>query len=594
MNSNQKARFYGRKYLTLLLPVVIPLLILGLVSMTVTGNLINQEMTELTRKQLDVLKYDLEQTIVEMDSLNLAFASNNSVVSVVDDVLSREDTISFEDIRQVRILQNFLNAQINGKPYVDSFYLYLEAYPDRFFDSARGIVEIEDFTDKGWRDSYLARGQGELLWTENRNIYRYDFETTPRPCITFYRRIFPALNKRDGVLVLNLDRTYFDSLLEDSRLYREQSIFLLDRFGDIILSTGDNGKIPLGENRNGPASPEGDFSLTGERGNRYFRYVSPVDYYGWKIVSLIPEKSLTYVYDTIRNLIIVLLALSLFLGLLLTLSLMRRNSKRVAAVTALFEQAEKGNIPIIPPKERHDEYDYMIQTLIRTFLNERYAKLQLSERRTREENLELKTLRAQINPHFLFNTLESLYWMVYGEEGLPSPASIMIKDLSSLLRYSMENGERVTLAEEIDHGKSYLAIQQVRYRDKIRVFWHVDGQTMKIPVVKLLLQPLLENAIYHGVRNLPGGGEIHVRTELTGEGDLKVQVRDNGKGMGDADRAKLISVLSRDVPPDNHIGLYNTHRRLMLNYGSPYGLNFPLCREGGFAVYALLPGVIVE
>ncbi len=586
MNRNQKARFYARKYLTSLIPVVLPLLILGLVSMTATGKLIREEMTSLTKKQLDVLRYDLEQTILELDSLNLAFGSNNSVISVVDEVLSKRDTLSFEDIRQVRILTNFLNAQINGKPYVDSFYLFLESYPDRFFDSGQGIVEFDQFTDRSWRESYLSRGREDLLWTEGRDIYRYEFEKTPRPCITFYRRIFPALNKRDGVLVLNLDRAYFDSLLGESLLYRDQEIFLQDRDGQVILST--EGTLP-DLNLPAPDEREGEFALIRREGKAFFLYVSPVNYYGWKIVSLIPEKSLTYVYDTIRNLIVLLLALSLVMGFLITLSLMRRNSKRVAAVTALFEQAERGEAPIVPPRERHDEYDYMIQTLIQTFLNERYAKLQLSERETRLENLELKTLRAQINPHFLFNTLESLYWMVYGDKGLPSAASAMVKDLSSLLRYSMENGERVTLEEEADHGKAYLAIQKIRYRDRFTVDWDMAEGTGGVPVVKLLLQPLLENAVYHGVRRLERPGVIRVASRLTGEGDLLVSVADNGPGMAEEALEDLRTVLSRDQPPDDHIGLYNTHRRLLLNYGEGYGLSFPRDGEEGFTVLARLP-----
>jgi two-component system, sensor histidine kinase YesM len=392
--------------------------------------------------------------------------------------------------------------------------------------------------------------------------------------LTVYRRLFPVGNEFSGVIVMNIARSHFDALIARAALFKGQEIYLLDRDGRLIL---DN----VGGSGSTSALPASLLSrevkaLTREkhRGSSYYVYSSRTSRYDWRVVSRIPASSLNSLPIAVRNLILAMLALSLVIGAVLALRAARRNSRRIASIVGLFEKADAGEAVLENTTLAHDEYDQMVETLIRTFLRNRYASLRLSERQAQAQVLELKALRAQMNPHFLFNTLESLYWMVFGTEGLPSPASAMILDLSKLLKYSLEDSEEVALADEIGQAKRYLAIQGFRYKDKFETSWDIEEEALRCRVVKFFLQPLLENAISHGIRNAEGRRSLFVQAELDRSGQaLRIRVRDDGVGM-DAERlAALRASLLEAEHPSDHIGLYNTNRHIQLVFGESAGLS---------------------
>jgi two-component system sensor histidine kinase YesM len=285
-----------------------------------------------------------------------------------------------------------------------------------------------------------------------------------------------------------------------------------------------------------------------------------------------------------------MLAIALVIGVAITLSLARRNARRTTSVMELFRKAEAGEaLPDNPPLG-HDEYDFMIETLIGTFLKQRYATLHLSERQARAEVLELKALRAQMNPHFLFNTLESLYWMVFGHDGKPSPAADMIKNLSMLLKYSLEESEFVSLGDEIDMAKRYLAIQLFRYKDKFEVAWEIDEGASPCQVVKFFLQPLLENAIYHGIRDKAGSGLITIRARIDARaGLLLIGIADDGAGMEGGRLEETRKLLDGQDQPSEHIGLFNTNRHIQLVFGREYGIGIRSAPGKGTLVEVRFP-----
>jgi two-component system sensor histidine kinase YesM len=212
----------------------------------------------------------------------------------------------------------------------------------------------------------------------------------------------------------------------------------------------------------------------------------------------------------------------------------------------------------------------------------------IAEIRRNQDHLaraELRTLQAQINPHFLYNTLDSIIWM--GESGKNREVVRMTSALSKLLRKSISNEkEIVTVKEEVEYVSEYLKIQQLRYHDKLSYEIDVDESVLSNSIAKLVLQPLVENAIYHGIKVKEGMGHIRISGERAG-GDIRLVVRDDGPGM---DEEALSHILDGSREGGiSKVGVKNVNDRLKLHYGDEYGLSFESGRGKGMKVTITIP-----
>lgn len=217
----------------------------------------------------------------------------------------------------------------------------------------------------------------------------------------------------------------------------------------------------------------------------------------------------------------------------------------------------------------------------------------LAAKMQEQENLkkaELRVLQAQINPHFLYNTLDTIIWMV--ESKRTAQVVDLVRALSRFFRISLSKGEDwITVGEEFDHVSSYLAIQKIRYRDILDYEIDVDESILSATILKLTLQPLVENALYHGIKNKRSGGVIRVSGRCNDSTSLSIEVEDNGIGMTPERlaqvRATLLSVETGSS--DGGYGLLNVNQRIRLYYGQRYGLQIGSVSGAGTTVSLTIP-----
>lgn len=244
--------------------------------------------------------------------------------------------------------------------------------------------------------------------------------------------------------------------------------------------------------------------------------------------------------------------------------------------------------------ERAEEVEVEELSTLSKRLNTMAAKLeQLMEQNRREqENLkksELRTLQAQITPHFLYNTLDAIVWLA--EAGQTSQVIEITNSLSDFFRISLNNGKDwVSIREEWEHLQGYLRIQKIRYRDILRYELEIDEGLKEQQMLKLLIQPLVENAIYHGIKNRRSGGLVRVEARMAG-GNLRVTVADSGVGMEEQRlREVRLSLLTGDVAGSNSgYGLYNVDKRIKLYYAQDRGLEITSVPGGGTTVVFSVP-----
>ena len=215
-----------------------------------------------------------------------------------------------------------------------------------------------------------------------------------------------------------------------------------------------------------------------------------------------------------------------------------------------------------------------------------YLMEQNVEEQRQKRKSELKALQAQINPHFLYNTLDSIIWMA--EWGKTKEVVLMTSSLAKLLRQSISNqNELVRVEEEVEYTRSYLTIQKMRYKDKLEyeILVNPEIQSKKIP--KLVLQPLVENAIYHGIKYKEGKGVVCIDGYKEGS-SMVLKVQDDGIGMNEEQLKKIFEKRETDTRR-NGVGVLNVHERIQLYYGKEYGLKFSSIEGFGTTVEIRIP-----
>ncbi len=319
--------------------------------------------------------------------------------------------------------------------------------------------------------------------------------------------------------------------------------------------------------------------------------VSSVSYTGWRLVAVVPATGNATGVTDFRYYLITTALILLMLLLIVNRMITRKISGPILKLNESVKAYETGGKPDIyiggSAEIRHLGYSVkksyeQIQALMDEII------LQQNERRKSE----LAALQSQINPHFLYNTLESITWMV--EAGKNSGAVEMISELAKLLRISLSEGKTIIkISEELQHSKSYLNIQKVRYRDRFRIIYDIDDEIGDYCTVKLVLQPLLENAIYYGVGNMDpdDGGLIRVHGYLK-DGDVYIAVEDNGYGMSEETVSAILTDNSKVPKHGSGVGVINVHHRIRLLFGDPYGLLVESEADEGTRVTIHLPAVL--
>jgi two-component system sensor histidine kinase YesM len=211
-----------------------------------------------------------------------------------------------------------------------------------------------------------------------------------------------------------------------------------------------------------------------------------------------------------------------------------------------------------------------------------------------QENLkraELRALQAQINPHFLYNTLDTIIWMA--ESKKTEEVIQIVSALSSFFRISLSKGrDWITIGEEVERTRSYLTVQKMRYRDIMDYRIEVDDRVSGNTILKLILQPLVENALYHGIKNKRQGGTIIVRAKQKNEDDVLLEVEDDGIGFTPEKLAQLQAELdddSGDIKLESGFGIGNVNKRIRLYYGKPYGISIQSEYSAGTCVSLVIP-----
>jgi two-component system, sensor histidine kinase YesM len=395
--------------------------------------------------------------------------------------------------------------------------------------------------------------------------------------VSFVRSILNAQNYNDvmGLLVVSNLEVWLTRDLVAVDLPDNADIFLFNDLNELLIHAGSSKMLAELIPESAMKGASGYF-FANQEGERWLYAFSYERAFDTRLVYRVPLDSITGSQSVFQWVIMAVSVVYLALVLLFVLYLLRiivRPLHRLVSITKIYEPGV--NLDMDSDMMRSDEFGIlygaflrMMRRLDRSFEENYLMKIQQKE-------TELATLHSQITPHLLYNTLDSIYW--YALDKGNAEVGDMVKDLSKLLRIGLSKGKTmISIREEVEHVQAYSRLQMKRYPDNFEVHWEIDEAVLLSTTPKVILQPLVENAIFHGVSSMDGEGAIWIRIRRAAE-TVEMIVEDNGFLPVDMERLERIV---RGEVDDKGYGIRNVNQRIQLHFGEAYGLRY-FRREGG-------------
>ena len=516
------------------------------------------------------------------------------------------------DIRQIFDAANYNIVQefdISSEKFAEQFSLLYEVNSDkieslalygnegRLIASEPVAVEKENIDVKGqdWyknAESAIENVHFSIPHIQNLyedGLYRYHWVVS----LSRYVDINDGEIPGSGVLLVDMKYSVIEDVLKQINDSSEGIYYyMISRDGQMIYHPRKTEMARgLFEENSLKASgyEEGTYEIT-TNGHKESVVVGNIAYTGWKLIGVVPESVQTarinnfryYIFTTIMVLMMMLLEGNRLIS--------RKISKPIRKLDESVKTYEAGGKPDIyiggSSEIRHLGYSVQrsyerIETLMEEIIR------QQNERRKSE----LDALQSQINPHFLYNTLESITWMVEAQKN--EEAVIMISELAKLLRVSLSRGKTIIpLKDELQHSRSYMNIQLARYKERFKTEFRIEEEIENCCIVKLVIQPILENAIYYGVGNMDedDDGMIIVSGKKKDE-DILITIEDNGMGMREEVLENILTDNSKVPKHGSGVGVINVHSRIRLMFGEEYGLSIESEPDEGTRVTIRIPAI---
>jgi len=577
--------------------VIIPLIILGIITFLVTFNSIETKYSQQSEYSLKSIGYSIKNVFYEIDNV-----TDNGIAKgvfqqalIAKDPNSQDLTASSQQLELNANQKNFRSLLYNH-PAIDYAFLYnvhgragsnvITLFNKENFQT----LPYEQFKEHPLYDEVVSL-RGVPLWIAP---HEYPELTGSDNVFTQIRLIKDLNNLRSvGILVVQIKNWEFEKIFQNLRLgtsMKDTRFMLINNKGQVLydfqselvgqsLDPGIMQQLDINKNyQSFKAKFDGDQSV-----------ISVIDLkeYSWKLVSITSWSYLSREVSTFAKWFTAIFFVCVITALLFNLLFMNRITGTIGIIVRFMRKVEDGDLNARVDEKGDDEL-----LLLQQGFNNQMVKInelfeQVKKEQFQKANAELRVLQAQIKPHFLFNTLESINVLAVQNEG--RKVSEMVLRLANILRISIQDKEEISLSLEIDHLRSYLEIQKFRFDDLFDYEIDIPDEMMGCQLLKLTLQPLVENSIQHGFEGIEYQGMIKVVGRMEAD-RITLRVEDNGIGLTNEALSK-IQYMDWDDPSyhepgsyPNHerrgLGLRSVYDRLRLKYGIRYGLY--ICSQPGY------------
>jgi two-component system sensor histidine kinase YesM len=554
-------RFFIRRTVQYVKYLLIPIICAFLFFWIVAARQAERTLYTQGETSLEALYSQLELVVNNVCEQQLRMTNDTNMMVALKKILMNDDKTSYSDAIYIRSINTSLRSVVESYDYISSIYLYFDGY-DSYFSSEEKTTVLTT-VDESWMNVYRGMEESDAGISSLRTITlgedAGDMEQEQEQVLSIFHRMLI----QEGVIVINLNLKNLQKSLDDMSGDAFEGLYLFDAAGNLLTAASQSQVENLFTDH--PAGyPEGSWIKLENK--RFLVQTKYYDLYQIYLVSLIPMSSWIARLMPLIGMFGLFFLLDCVIAVLISYFTTKRNFNQIEYTLKLFEQAEQGIFPEQEEASPRDEYGVIMNNIVHMFLKTSYLDTQLAEKQYRHKVMELSTLQYQINPHFLFNTLQTVELEARKISGDTTAMTEILHDLSELLKYALANPQQlVTLREELRYLKEYARIQQYRLGDKFLIYYEIDEEWMEAKMLRLLLQPLLENSILHGIRESSRKGYIKIRVHPK-DGWMLFSVIDNGVGMTKEEIQELQEKFENEN--SRNIGLTNVNRRLTLCYGT--------------------------
>lgn len=535
-----------------------------------------------TEQLIDQVNTNVETYLDNMVSISDLAMSNSDLAKAA--MLS--DIRSTEGIELGDEISKFFRSVVRSREDIASI-LFVGANGNTISDRDQAEYKpVEDLRGQDWYQAATeAKGKVVISSSHVQHVYIREYKWV----VSISRQLGNAGEPGSGVLMVDLNLNVINNLCKQIELGNRGYAFILDPVGDLIYHPQQQllySQLKTEAISTLLNSKDSSISFNENDGRKI--YTIRTNDFGWKVIGVTYTDELVSNKQEIRTTAILAAILFLIVALAISIFLSFRLTKPIKRLESLMKKVEKGDFNTRVEVESADE----IGKLSRSF-NLMISKIkdlmgQIVQEQEMKRVSELKAMQAQIHPHFLYNTLDSIIWMA--EMGKMAEVVKMTSALAKLFRSSISKGdELVPIQVELEHIHNYLTIQNIRYKNKFTYSIDVDPSIHDCKILKILLQPLVENAIYHGLKQQAVIGHITItgRRDL---GDIVIKIIDDGVGMSE-DQLAALSMKWRQNEEGKGVGLENVNSRIRLYFGESYGLGISSELEEGTTITLRIPEI---
>lgn len=567
--------FFFKSFIKYFFLLILPILIVSIYSI--------QRFTQDNLNNIKSRNWNLmHQLKSEMDSLFTSAYAVNTYVSDAQSVYAslrqafKADLMTPEAIESFQSIANYLCATLTLNKYYDSCYLYYSNEFGRHIATRQKYYYIQTYS-QNLEENQLT--QHLDYWNELGGEFgcrQMEIAThiPSRTCkvISIYQSIYSPLiaDKNPINLVIQYDTDLISNYIQQLNLYPNQVILFIDTSGTVFYQSASGEYSDVWD-----LLPHNDIMENSylecdiQLGNmEYMVSLIQTSQKGYYYLSLTPQKNLYAEFQSLIRVYFLIATVAFLISCCLAMLTTRNDYKKLQSIINIFDDAENSKYHNPSKNKKFDPYHLILENVINLFIKQKYLQVQIDNKQYQLQLAELRALQHQLNPHFLFNTLNTLYWETIRFTNAPNSCSAMIMDLSAIVEYSLNTPlNHVPLRDELEYLQHYVNIQTIRYANQFRVIYDVDEEALDSPCIKMILQPLVENALYHGIKENARPGLIKIKIYRR-ENYILIHVVDNGKGIPQDKLIKLRQKLANCDKSEDHIGLINTNRRLTLAYGN--------------------------
>lgn len=523
------------------------------------------------------------QQILEQVKYNLDSYLNGTtqIFELVDDKIRRSQGVALEKLTEQ------LEAIVETRKDIVSIAVFSRTGELLIGTPAKPMRKNSELTEQSWFQSAVADPNNlSFSLPHIQNLFKGEYTWV----VSMSRGITIKGDRGDipAVLLVDVNFKEIDDLCQRVGLGKKGYVYIIDLVGNIVYHPQQQ-LIYVGlknENRSLPLRYSYGSYVDDSGGEQRLITIKTVDQLGWKIIGVSYMDEIATMKSEISRFLIWLLCFVFVIVLLLLSYISAKISRPIKMLERSMERVEQGDFTVNEPIRGCHEVEQLSARFHLMMAKVRELMNQIIREQEAKRKSELEVLQAQIHPHFLYNTLNSVVRMV----GIGKNEDVIttITSLSKLFRISLSRGKSIiTVQEEIEHVRNYLIIQKMRYKQKFEYEIEAREEVLACKTLKLLLQPIVENAIYHGIEPMADPGHIRISASLY-EGKLLFVVQDNGLGMPPHVREQVLAGGYKSEGGSG-VGIQNVNERIRLTFGEEYGLEIESELEVGTTVKVWLP-----